>query len=63
MATANAIEMVGARTIIFADIDEHNLLCPISAASKINSKTRAIMPTQLNGRCANMDALRKLVKR
>ena len=60
VATANAIEMVGAKTI-FADIDEHNLLCPISAASKINSKTRAIMPTQLNGRCANMDALRKLV--
>jgi dTDP-4-amino-4,6-dideoxygalactose transaminase len=57
VATANAIKMVGASPI-FADIDENNLLCPKAAALKITSKTKAIMPTQLNGRCADMAALR-----
>lgn len=61
VATANAIQMVGATTI-FADIDSDNLLCPIAAKSKITSKTKAIMPTQLNGRCANMDGLRSLAE-
>ena len=62
VATANAIEMVGA-VPVFADIDKDNLLCPVSAAEKINSKTKAIMPTQLNGRCANMDELRALANK
>ena len=31
-----------------------------SAATKITSKTRAIMPTQLNGRCCNMDKIQAL---
>lgn len=57
VATANAIKMVGASPV-FADIDKNNLLCPIAAAKKITSKTKVIMPTQLNGRCADMDALR-----
>ncbi|MFL2840386.1 MAG: DegT/DnrJ/EryC1/StrS family aminotransferase [Pseudohongiellaceae bacterium] len=61
VATANAIQMVGASPI-FADIDENYLLCPAAAASKITNKTRAIMPTQLNGRCANMDGLRSLAE-
>ena len=59
VATANAIQMVGAKPI-FADIDENNLLCPSSARLKITKNTKAIMPTQLNGRCANMDEIRSI---
>ena len=29
-----------------------------SAANKVSNKTRAIMPTQLNGRCCNMDEIK-----
>lgn len=61
VATANAIEMVGATTI-FADIDENKLLCPVAASKKITDKTKVIMPTQLNGRCANMAPLIELCK-
>lgn len=61
VATANAIEMVGA-TVIFADIDENKLLCPVAASKKITDRTKAIMPTQLNGRCANMAPLIELCK-
>ena len=61
VATANAIQMVGASTI-FADIDQDYLLCPKAAASKITKQTKAIMPTQLNGRCADMPGLRALTK-
>jgi len=56
VATAAAVHMVGA-TPIPADIDENFMLCAQSVESKINDRTRAIMPTQLNGRCANMKAL------
>jgi len=61
VATANAIQMVGASTI-FADIDQDYLLCPKAAALKITKHTKAIMPTQLNGRCANMPGLRALAE-
>ena len=62
VATANSIKMVGAEPI-FADIDEDNLLSASSAEKKITSKTKVIMPTQLNGRCADMDGFRSLVKK
>ena len=61
VATANAIQMAGAK-IVFADIDNNFLLCPKSAASKITKKTKVIMPTQLNGRCANMPSLLRLAE-
>ena len=60
VATANAIQMVGAKPV-FADIDENGLLCPKAASLKINHRTKVVMPTQLNGRCANMDGLRQIV--
>lgn len=59
VATFNSIQMVGASPV-FADIDHNNLLCPVATASKITNKTKVIMPTQLNGRCANMDGFRSL---
>ncbi len=61
VATANAVEMVGAKPV-FADIDNNNLLCPESIKLKITDKTKVIMPTQLNGRCANMDEIRSICK-
>ena len=59
VATANAIKMVGADTV-FADIADDNLLCANATKEKISTKTKAIMPTQLNGRCADMDAFKEL---
>ena len=59
VATAAAVHMVGA-TPVFADIGSDNMMSAVSAATKITAKTKAIMPTQLNGRCCNMDALQAL---
>lgn len=59
IATAGAIVMAGA-VPVFADIGLDNMMSAESAAKKITSKTRAIMPTQLNGRCCNMDELQVL---
>ena len=62
VATAASIHLVGA-TPVFADIGEDNLLSAAAAERKITSKTRAIMPTQLNGRCADMDSIGEVAKR
>ncbi len=62
VATAASIHLVGA-TPVFADIGEDNLLSADAAERKITSRTRAIMPTQLNGRCADMDAIGETAKR
>lgn len=59
VATAAAVHLVGAIPIL-ADIGEDNLICPVSVEKKITPKTKAIMPTQLNGRCCNMDEVQKL---
>lgn len=56
VATAAAIKSCGA-TPILADIGHDNLICPKSVEQKITDKTKAIMPTQLNGRCSNMDRI------
>ncbi len=56
IATAAAVKMAGAN-IVFADIDSNNLLCAKSAEKQITPKTKLIMPTQLNGRCSDMDAI------
>lgn len=62
IATASAIRDVGAIPVL-ADIGEDNLLCPLSASAAITPRTKAIMPTQLNGRCANMDEFLSLAER
>ena len=59
VATAAALHMVGAIAVP-ADIDKDNMLCPDSVTRKITARTKAIMPTQLNGRCANMGALQAI---
>lgn len=61
VATASAIQMVGA-TPVPADIGPDGLLDANAAATAITDRTRAIMPTQLNGRVCDMDGIGKLAK-
>jgi len=59
IASAAAIHHSGAKPIL-ADCQEDHLIDPNSIAKLITSKTKAIMPVQLNGRVANMDAINKI---
>ena len=59
VATASAIAFTGA-TPIPVDSGPDHLIDPNSIREAINSKTKAIIPTQLNGRIANMDEILKI---
>ena len=59
IASAAAIHHTGARPIL-ADCQADHLINPNSIVKLITSKTKAIMPVQLNGRVANMDAISKI---
>ena len=54
VATAGAVVANGA-TPIFAEIGPDHLLDPQDVESRITDRTRAIIPTQLNGRTAAME--------
>ena len=56
VATAAAIHFVGA-TPIPVDCGPDHMMAPAMVAAAVTSNTRAIMPTQLNGRTCDMDAL------
>jgi dTDP-4-amino-4,6-dideoxygalactose transaminase len=56
VASAAAVHHAGA-TPVLVDCSEDHLMDAASAAKAITSRTRAIMPVQLNGRVANMDAI------
>ena len=56
VASAAAVVNVGAMPV-FAEIGTDHLLDSADVIKRISPQTRAIMPTQLNGRVANMDAL------
>ena len=56
IATAAAIKLVGAEPV-FADIGDDYMMSAQSAESRVTARTKAIMPTQLNGRCCNMDEI------
>jgi dTDP-4-amino-4,6-dideoxygalactose transaminase len=61
IATAASIHFVGA-TPIPADCRRDHMIDPDSVRKLITSKTKAILPTQVNGRCCDMDALTKIAK-
>lgn len=56
VASASAVVSVGAKPV-FAEIGADHLLDPADAEAKITPRTRAVMPTQLNGRTADMDRI------
>ena len=56
VASAASIHHVGAKPVL-ADCAHDHLIDPVSIERLINTKTRAIMPVQLNGRTANMDSI------
>jgi len=56
VATASAIAFTGA-TPIPVEAGSDHLIDPESIRKAINSNTKAIIPTQLNGRIANMDEI------
>lgn len=56
LATASAIKMAGG-TPVPVDIGDDGLIDPEAVSSAINSRTVGIMPTQLNGRTCDMEAI------
>ncbi len=61
VATASACAWIGATPILVDCLDDH-LMDPKSAKKAITKKTKAIMPTQLNGRVSEMNEIRDLCK-
>src|SRR5262249_6502225 len=59
IASAAAIHFVGAQPVLCECGPDH-LIDATSARSKITSRTKAIMPVQLNGRTAEMDKVMQL---
>jgi len=59
IATANAVEMVGA-TPVFADIDPSNLQIDIDAChALVTENTKAVMPAHLYGFCVDLNRARE----
>lgn len=61
VATAAAVHHVGATPVI-ADCQADSMIDPESVKRMIGPATRAIMPTQLNGRTCDMDALEAIAR-
>ena len=61
LATASSIKFAGGIPVP-VDIGDDNLISVESIENSITSKTVGIMPTQLNGRVSNMDAINKIAK-
>src|SRR5437660_3132873 len=59
VATANSAHFAGLVPVPVECGTDH-MIDPASIEAAITPRTRVIMPTQLNGRCADMDALREI---
>jgi dTDP-4-amino-4,6-dideoxygalactose transaminase len=62
VASAAAIHHAGARPVL-ADCGRDHLIDPASVERVITKRTKAIMPVQLNGRTADMEALQAIADR
>lgn len=62
LATASAIRVAGGVPVP-VDIGDDNLICSKSIEEAITSNTVGIMPTQLNGRVCDMDAIIKVANK
>ena len=62
IATASAIHFAGGIPVP-VDSGEDHLIDPASIEAAITPRTKAIMPTQLNGRVANMEAIAYLANK
>lgn len=61
VATANTVLYAGAKPV-FADVDPVTFnIDPASVASRLTSKTKAVVPVHLFGLCADMDALKAVL--
>lgn len=61
IASPASIALRGA-TPVLADMADDGMLCPEDVKRKITSKTKAIMPVQVNGRCCDMDSIMSIAK-
>lgn len=59
IATASSVHFVGAKPVL-ADIGLDHMLDPVSVDALITSRTKAILPVQVNGRTCDMDALQAI---
>ena len=62
IATAAAIKLVGANPIL-CECSDDGMMDVNDIEHRITKKTIAIMPVQLNGRCCNMDQIKKIAKK
>lgn len=63
IATADSVSLLGA-TPVFVDIEPDTFTIDVSKIeSRITSKTKAIIPVQLYGQCADMDPILEVAKR
>lgn len=62
VATAAAVHFAGA-TPVLVDCGADHLIDPQAVAAAVTSRTKAVMPVQLNGRTCDMDALAKVAQR
>lgn len=62
IATAAAVHFAGG-TPILVDCGRDHLIDPAAVAAAVTPRTRAIMPTQLNGRTCNMDRLQEIASK
>ena len=62
IASANVVELVGAK-VVFADVDPSTLLLtPELAAKRVTRQTRAVIPVHLYGQMCDIPALRKMLE-
>lgn len=61
VASAASVALLGGKPVL-CDIEEDNLIDPLSVEQKITKNTKAIMPVHVNGRTCAMDPLENLAK-